>query len=254
MQRIKSPVYEVGFAIQHAMLEGITVRDVGEAHELYSDEFPFFQQADLAAPMPMPLAQPSGVVAGQMSIPRLWFLSSDGKTIVQMQQDRIAFNWRRLSSPSQEADYPGYEDLKGSFERHFAKGREWARARSFGSVSPSVGELFYLNAIPIMDGGKQRRLSDILAFYRPTEPVRVFGFNIGWNEIVDENFPSTLTVTIQGSVAMDGEQTLNLTLLGQFGLEDVSDEEVSRRFDVVHSYIHDVLPRLLTSQILEGFA
>ncbi len=47
------------------------------------------------------------------SMPRIWWLASDGHYLVQAQGDRVALNWRRLGKPT---TYPRYPSLRQQFE------------------------------------------------------------------------------------------------------------------------------------------
>lgn len=83
----------------------------------------------------------------QMSaLPRTW-LSGEGPYLVQIQPDRLVFNWRREAQP-QGMEYPGYQTIRGEFMRHFAALLEIASAtRHAEPPGVDLCEAFYVNPI-----------------------------------------------------------------------------------------------------------
>lgn len=49
-----------------------------------------------------------------MPFPRVWWLSGDGHFVMQVQEDRVAFNWRKLDRP---VDYPRFATLLPLFRQ-----------------------------------------------------------------------------------------------------------------------------------------
>jgi uncharacterized protein (TIGR04255 family) len=85
----------------------------------------------------------------QMSaLPRTW-LSGEGPYLVQIQPDRLIFNWRREAQPL-GAGYPGYQTIRREFLRHFVGLLEIASATHHGEP-PGVDlcEAFYVNPINV---------------------------------------------------------------------------------------------------------
>ena len=83
--------------------------------------------------LPMPPAQ------------RYWFLSEDGTRIVQVQPDRLIFNWRRVVGdepyPHFEALAPAFEDVLETFVS--------CESVTIGSSDVAWIELQYINPIPV---------------------------------------------------------------------------------------------------------
>ncbi|MCI0562016.1 MAG: TIGR04255 family protein, partial [Nitrososphaera sp.] len=76
--------------------------------------------------------------------PRFWFESEDRAYILQLQQDRILFNWRATSS---ESVYPRYETLRERFMTKVQQLAEFFEGQKFGGLSPNQCEVTYINSI-----------------------------------------------------------------------------------------------------------
>ncbi|MEJ0068313.1 MAG: TIGR04255 family protein [Pseudomonadota bacterium] len=114
---------EVGLTVQFPALQGLHIGHYGVLWERVRDEFPKLQTAPLIEPqyerfgLKRPLFQ--GFRVEMMSLPpmpRCWYLSEDETHLIQLQNDRISFNWRKL--PAQQP-YRQYEPIRADFLRHF---------------------------------------------------------------------------------------------------------------------------------------
>ncbi len=105
----RPPVEEVAFGVQ--LVDPVVDIEVlaGLASVLH-DRFPVRQRQPALPRMTEP---EKGVIAMHfgvgVALPRTWFVSGDGHRVVQAQEDRIAFNWRRLG---RAVDYPRYGPLR----------------------------------------------------------------------------------------------------------------------------------------------
>jgi uncharacterized protein (TIGR04255 family) len=106
------PVNEVALALQFAE-PSVDLEVLGLLAGTLKEMFPVREQQP---PLP-PLSESPGHLAlpnfelrfGVMSLPRTWFLSTDGHRLVQLQSDRLVLNWRRLAG---DEPYPRYTALR----------------------------------------------------------------------------------------------------------------------------------------------
>jgi uncharacterized protein (TIGR04255 family) len=110
----KPPVAEVALSVQFSP-ETVDVETFGLfAHKL-RDEFPNRQRQPALPPMSETFDQRPGMpsiniqFADPASMPRLWMISQKGTELVQLQHDRLTYNWRQLDAPS---PYPRYKHLR----------------------------------------------------------------------------------------------------------------------------------------------
>ena len=77
--------------------------------------------------------------------PRIWAKSTDGQTLVQLQSDWFAVNWRRQDRP--EIEYPHWEFVESNFTSEFRKFRDYVDHANLGEVTLRQCEVTYINQI-----------------------------------------------------------------------------------------------------------
>jgi hypothetical protein len=93
---------------------------------------------------------------------RYWFLTRDGSELVQVQQDRLAVNWRDGESGS---PYPRYPAMRQVFAERFADLEAFAIQEGTGPVRVQQAELSYVNAVGSGATGTHR-LDRVLSTWR----------------------------------------------------------------------------------------
>lgn len=77
-------------------------------------------------------------------IPRLWFISGNGRRLVQVQGDRFLFNWRKLTG---REEYPRYEQLRATFADELAIFTAFLEREKLGTPRPNQCEITYVNEL-----------------------------------------------------------------------------------------------------------
>lgn len=91
--------------------------------------------------------------------PRYFFVSQDGGELVQLQKDRLSFNWRKRN---EDAPYPRYPHVKDRLREQLGHLYAWAEEGKLGQIAPTQCEAVYVNRIPLKDAsGNQCGLSYI---------------------------------------------------------------------------------------------
>lgn len=136
------PVVEVVCGVRFEPIPGLSSGHIGQLWTRFGDEFPL--TADRHA---LPAVQtgpgPQVTVSAAPTTPRVWFVSTDETRLIQVQQDRLIFNWRRGES----AAYPRYPAVYEEFCRHLATFEDYLREANTGPICPMEYELSYLNRI-----------------------------------------------------------------------------------------------------------
>lgn len=136
------PVQEIAFAVQllnaQLSLEGMV--DIGRA---LRPSFPV-QQLQPALPRMMEPEMQSFSISVGAPLPRFWFVSEDGFRLVQVQEDRVAFNWRSLD---RDALYPRYEKLRTEFADHLELIGEVVPELEGEGLRADFCELTYVNEL-----------------------------------------------------------------------------------------------------------
>ncbi|MDA1140072.1 MAG: TIGR04255 family protein [Planctomycetota bacterium] len=75
---------------------------------------------------------------------RLQIMNEEGDRMVQIQNGRIHYNWRRQTG----ADYPLFSGVKPEFLRHLESFKEFLAEEDLGELAANQWELTYVNQIP----------------------------------------------------------------------------------------------------------
>jgi uncharacterized protein (TIGR04255 family) len=81
--------------------------------------------------------------------PRVLFVSSDDASLVQLQSDRLYFNWRRRSAST----YPHYASVRDGFAKAYAAFEAVIADDDQGMVEPIQSDVFYTNPLPLSEIG-----------------------------------------------------------------------------------------------------
>ncbi|MGA2202965.1 MAG: TIGR04255 family protein [Terriglobales bacterium] len=145
------PVAEVALSLQFDPLHLLRTPHLGLLWEQYRESFPKFEEQ---APLPPAVEwfglPTSGVFAPQVELltaplmPRCLFISERGSELVQVQQDRFVFNWRKLK---EDDSYPRYEYVRAGFEKQLQVFQEFMAKENIGDLAPNQCEVTYVNQL-----------------------------------------------------------------------------------------------------------
>lgn len=82
--------------------------------------------------------------------PRYWFRSQNGSELVQLQNDWLAFNWRKASP---DVGYQHYAQGASQFEDIYGAFDSYVQGLGARSIEPLQIEVTYVNQIRAIDGG-----------------------------------------------------------------------------------------------------
>ena len=86
---------------------------------------------------------------GPPPLRRVWFMNDDDHELVQVQQDRFIYNWRKIEG---SGEYRRFDNLYPKFEQNLAIFREFLKERQLGDLEIDQCELSYFNVIEIQEG------------------------------------------------------------------------------------------------------
>lgn len=145
------PVAEVAIAIQFDPLDKIRTTHLGLLWSQFRDRFPKVEEhppRDSAFESFEPAAAsdqgPQVEIVGSPQVPRTWFLTEDEAELIQVQQDRFVFNWRRRENSD---EYPHYEHVRSRFKSNLKKYIGFLEEENLGRPEPNQCELTYINHI-----------------------------------------------------------------------------------------------------------
>jgi uncharacterized protein (TIGR04255 family) len=116
-------------------------------NEQFRDEYPRPHDAEPIEPQverfgegPPPRVQ-SMFRIGPFPGSRLMMVSDDDHWMIQGQNGRIVFNWRKLGT----GEYPRWEETLPRFEQAYQKLKQFVEAQKLGSIEPDQWEVTYAN-------------------------------------------------------------------------------------------------------------
>jgi len=174
------PVVEVALSILFDPLLGFRSAHAGLLWERIKDQFPVTEDQP---ELPPAIEEPSAFSPPQpprleiMERPRLrtWFQNADGTQLLQIQHNRIAYNWKRGINA---VPYPSYETVEQRFRELLPVFMEFINRQRLGDLVPIQAEVTYVNHIrenhqKIGEVFTVWPLRDSNAFLPPPEDVRM---------------------------------------------------------------------------------
>jgi uncharacterized protein (TIGR04255 family) len=141
----RPPIFEAVVGVVFAPLSLSLVR-LAQSYALWSEEFPATQDAPPLPPV-IPAGQgPAfqiGLVPGGLST-RYLFVSASGEYLLQLQNDRLLLNWRKVDNDS---EYPGYGELRKRFVSLLQRFDSFASDSGVGPIRATSTEFTYFNRI-----------------------------------------------------------------------------------------------------------
>lgn len=213
------PVAEVALSMQTAPTSGLQTAHMGAFWETaLRSHYPLTQDQPAAPPSVESFETTSWapMVMFGVGVPmgRQWYLTADQTRLVQIQNDRLVLNWRRLQSQ----DYPHYDQLRAEIERVAALWSDFLEARGLPRQPVVQADVTYINQIPIE--APLADLSDIGALLRVLRPD--WPTQLGTPEMVqlDQRFrldgpggkPARLYLTVAPGLLPGGADYLSLNL------------------------------------------
>ena len=243
------PVIEVALSVQFDALAGYGSVHLGLLWQKFKNEFPDVQERPAVAHTTEqfglrlgPRISMEAKVLSRPPVPRVWFLNSDGSELVQVQADRLIFNWRKTADND---DYPRYVSVRRKFDLALNNFRDFLRAEGLPDIQPDQGEVTYVNHF--RSGSMWERHGQAERVVRLWNASPSDGF-LGSPEGV--RFAVTYVITEQESelgrlhVAFepayhlaDNQPILVMTLVARGAPRGEGIEGIGRFFDIGHEWI-----------------
>jgi len=159
------PVVEVALSIQFAPLVRLRNIHAGLIWNELKSEFPQYQEHPALPPV-FEVFGPNPKMTGlgpqiefltSAPVNRYWFLKENGAELIQIQQDRILYNWRKQAD---QDVYPRYEAVRANFLATLEKLLAVFAVNDLGTVQPNQCEITYINYITLPDGADARATPD----------------------------------------------------------------------------------------------
>lgn len=240
----RPPLHEVALTVGFDAMPGLRAIELGSLRVAWETDYP--QLDEQPALPPEQQDEPSIVVRfGVVPLQRQLFGSADGRRLLQVQDDRMILNWRRVD----DQPYPRYGELAPELDRRLADVGELAVARSGSGLTARWVEATYVNLVT--DGLDRPRVDEVLLGLTPLgdSPLGHPDVQVGyrWPPVGPERL--ALSVLAQSTAAPGGTPAvlLNLTVRGQ-----VSEGSPYRdTLDRTHEHLVSAFTALTTTSMHE---
>jgi uncharacterized protein (TIGR04255 family) len=144
------PVIETALGVQFAPLDKWQITHFGSFFEFIKKEYPHTEvNPPLAEDIETPglrFIQPAVPKVEVVTSPmvRCWFLNEPKTELIQLQNDRLIHNWRKVSGTE---PYPHYETTRPAFERDWKMFGEFLDSYGLGEPDVRQCEVTYVNHI-----------------------------------------------------------------------------------------------------------
>lgn len=154
----RPPVTEVALGVEFTPLP-VHAIDLGSLWAGWRDEYPEVQEQPPLEPTRDEAQGPVPVISfGPPPMNRHWFISRDRAQLLQVQQDRLIVNWRRISDGDV---YPRYPSLRNTFRQRLEELDLFAR--TYGGLRITRAEVTYINDLSYgADPGEEAHLASHL--------------------------------------------------------------------------------------------
>lgn len=219
------PINELVLGVQIARPRAYDDRLVNETWNLFSDEYPRFQEVARLEPVFEVFGNRTGlglnldIQLGPVG-KRYWFLAEDDSHLIQFQDDRLFVNWRQARLGEQT--YPRFHVVFPRFINALTKVRGFYAAKGEAFVV-NQAEITYVNVIPLGESA----ISDWLRVVQTPFPISVDGLQASFSETVhgNDNRPHARLHHRFDLVALtkDGSAALKVELTYRGAPKDVDD-------------------------------
>ncbi len=226
------PVNEVVCGVRFRPTDRLRIPHIGLLWDKFRADYPILQHAP-------PISSTKGEMLVDkgtgLPLPRVWFINTSDDQLIQFQNDRFYFNWRKRKS-----DYPRYNHVISNFDTVLKAIEDLFREFDLGEPEPIEYELSYINHIPKGIGWETiDDLTEIFSDFIWNKPTSRFLPNpeeVSWD--AKFSFPeqkSHLIVSLKNAIRTKDELPILIFELKANGND--SDDTVRNWFDLAHEWI-----------------
>jgi uncharacterized protein (TIGR04255 family) len=240
------PVVEVTCGVLFKTPQPIHSAHIGLFWQLINKDFPRIEEA---APLPsfMEASASLGNIP-QMSVAfglspmpplrRTWFIDKDGQNLIQIQSDRLIFNWKSIGKP-----YKSYDVVIKAFEEYLLKFEAFLKDSKIGMPTYQQLELAYVNHITLGTPVGKRMVTEENIF---VDHIRNESFErflpipeaINWTSIYSlPEGVGRIYSHARSVYSNEGKRILRLDLTARGYPADVSKMDRRAWFDLAHEWI-----------------
>jgi uncharacterized protein (TIGR04255 family) len=252
----RPPLVETALGVQFDPLVNLHTPRIGLLWQRFRDQLPVVEQQPPLAPVIERLGARQTMQGAELQIfqrppfPRCWFLDKAGTELLQVQQDRLVWNWRKSA---ENTPYPRYEDgVRPRFVEYLDSFLDFLTKESVGEFRPNQCEVTYVNHIVSGEGWVTHSELDKVfvgwsSSYRKNAPLELENIQFTCRHIIyDEahKFLGRLHVNLEPVFELSGDKPMFLLTYtargkplspdrdGVLGFLDIGRQRIVETFDV----------------------
>jgi uncharacterized protein (TIGR04255 family) len=244
------PLKEVSISVQFEPINGFHIGLMGLTWNVFKNRYPEVEATD---ELPHEIEK-FGVISRKqlgfkllerVPIPRLQFVSKDRQYLIQLQNDRFIFNWRKLFDENLE--YPRYPNVKRMFLDELAIFNEFLATNGLESPSFNQVEVTYVNHIDANSRSIEHVFKDVIDESRFSSSLKLEAFSINLKHLIqrgEKNIGRMYTSIEKANKIADGKDIYVLRFIvrshpsepsldGVTNVMDISREEINNCFSAI---------------------
>lgn len=178
---------------------------------------------------------------------RTQFIRFDGSRMIQVQDSRLAYNWKR----GQDLPYPSYDATRPEFDDIYKRFGDFVHVFDLGGIEENQWEVTYVNHIVRGElwesPGDWKAIFPWLSF--PQDQLDPDTVNGRWVSVLPDNIGRLHTTLNFGRTAMDGPEALILELTARGAVS--KDVPLTDGLDIGHAAIVRSFTRMTSKKMHE---
>jgi uncharacterized protein (TIGR04255 family) len=237
----KPPVVEVACGVLFVSPGPISTAHIGAFWNRVKSSFPRVEDA----PPLSQIVEQAGQLVTEFEwselppMRRTWMLSANGSSLIQIQQDRFLFNWKRTLD---QDVYPSYDSVIADFERYFSEFMTFLEETGVSRPTCRQYDLTYINFVPASLGLDKVGPTKILVDHRRAQVANRFlpepeAFNWTSSYSLPEGM-GRLHVSAQSAIShTTAERAVRLDMVARGMPKEDSAQAMRKWFDLAHEWI-----------------
>lgn len=228
----RPPVVEVAISAFFQPIPKFTTVRVGEFWAANRSEYPTTEDHP-----PISEDVSLNLVVSVPPLRRVFMITSDNRYILQLQQDALIHNWRKIKD---EDEYPHFEAAREKFRQKFMEFNEFITKNDLGKVTGTRYQVTYVNHLPV--GSVSEVISQYIGLLRlqPASERKLLPSPRALNADLLFDLPSnqgTLHVSFKkGSRTSDKKEVMQLDLTAR-GAAKPDYSDMDSWLEVAHEWI-----------------
>lgn len=234
------PVVEVVASVVFEIPESLNPALLGVYWDSIKDDFPNLSQDKIVA---TPDTIDRHFIGDIPPLPRVQFLTTNGRKLIQLQSDRFFYNWKRIQK---EDYYPSYDEIIHEFLNRWIEFKSFLDKEGIGPPTVKGLELLYVNHIDLDNGLSKACDAEWLVDHKSNSNANRFLPNpasINWSTAYDmpEGCGKLIVSVRNGSYTATGDPLIRLDLTARgspnVDEEDMPEEFMKKWFDIGREWI-----------------